>query len=69
MEDMCGEYDFVSGERGKFHRKTAVFIPPVQINPELLAYFAERAEKRGVPLDQLINRTLQKGMELIEAAE
>jgi hypothetical protein len=63
------EYDFSKAERGKFHRKSAVLVPPVHLDPEVLAFLSELAKARGVPLNELINTLLWKNIELIEAAE
>jgi hypothetical protein len=65
---MKDEYDFSNAERGKFYRPDAQFIPPIELDPEILSYLAERAEARGKSLDQLINELLKKDIELIEAA-
>jgi hypothetical protein len=64
---MRDEYDFSKAERGKFHRKSAVLVPPVHLDPEVLAFLSERAKARGA--NELINTLLWKNIELIEAAE
>jgi hypothetical protein len=46
-----------------------VLIPPVHLDPEVLAFLAPRAEARGVSLSELVNLLLRKDIELIEAAE
>lgn len=68
-DEMKDEYDFSAGVRGKFYNKGATFVPPVHLDPDVLAYWQARALARGVPLNQLINQILKKDMELIEAAE
>jgi hypothetical protein len=66
---MKDEYDFSRGQRGKFYRPDAVLVPPVHLDPEVLAFLAARAEARGVSLSELVNALLKKDIELIEAAE
>jgi hypothetical protein len=66
---MSNEYDFSNGERGKFYRPNPILTPPVHLEPEVLAFFAARAEARGVSLNELVNALLKKNIELIEAVE
>ncbi len=66
---MKDEYDFSKAERGRFHRPGALLVPPVHLDPEVLAYLAARAEARGMSLNELVNALLKKDIELIEAAE
>ena len=66
---MKNDHDFSKAERGKFYRQGAVLVPPVHLDPEVLAFLSERAKARGVPLNELINTLLKKNIELIEAAE
>jgi hypothetical protein len=68
-ENMKDEYDFSKAERGRFYRKDAVLVPPVHLEPEVLAFLTARAQARGVPLSELVNELLKKDIELIEAAE
>ena len=66
---MKDQYDFSKAERGKFFRPEAVLVPPVHLDPEILAFLTARAEARGVSLSELVNSLLRKDIELIEAAE
>ena len=66
---MKSEYDFSNGERGKFFRKDAVFVPPVHLEPEVLAYLSARAAARGTSLSALVNDLLKKDIELIEVGK
>jgi hypothetical protein len=65
---MKEEYDFSTAIRGKFSAPNADLIPPVHLEPAILEYLIARAEARGTSLDELVNRLLQKDIELIEAA-
>jgi len=66
---MKDQYDFSKAERGKFFRPEAVLVPPVHLDPEILAFLTARAEARGVSLSELVNTLLRKDIELIEAAQ
>jgi hypothetical protein len=66
---MKDEYDFSKAERGRFYRADAVLVPPVHLDPEVLAFLSARAEARGISLSELVNALLKKDIELIEAAE
>ncbi|HEX5867838.1 MAG TPA: hypothetical protein VFY72_09045 [Beijerinckiaceae bacterium] len=66
---MKDEYDFRNGQRGRFLRPEAALLPPVHLDPEILAFLTARAEARGVSLNELVNMLLRKDIELIEAAE
>jgi hypothetical protein len=68
-DDMKDEYDFSNAERGRFFRKDAVLVPPVHLDPEVLAFLTARAQARGIPLSDLVNELLKKDIALIEAAE
>jgi hypothetical protein len=66
---MKDEYDFSGAARGRFHRPDAALVPPVHLEPDVLAFLTARAEARGVSLSELVNTLLKKDIELIEAAE
>ncbi len=68
MTILKDEYDFKGAERGKFHRKDAVLVPPVRLETEVLQFLLERAQARGATLNELVNELLRKDIELIEAA-
>jgi len=40
---MKEEYDFCNAGRGKFYRRDLQLIPPIQLDPEVLDYLADRA--------------------------
>ena len=63
---MKDEYDFSAATRGKFSRPDAQLIPPIHLDPDVLAYLAERARARGVSLSGLVNELLKKDIALIE---
>ncbi|MCK1743401.1 hypothetical protein IVA80_21725 [Bradyrhizobium sp. 139] len=64
---MKDEYDFSAAERGKFFRKGASFVPPVYLEPEVLAYLSELAVTQGTSLNDLVNTLLKEDIERIDA--
>lgn len=62
-------YDFSAAERGKFCPPDAQSIPPVHLDPDVLAWLADRASARGVSLSGLVNDLLKKDIALIEAVK
>ncbi len=66
---MKDEYDFSKAPRGCFYRQDAILVPPVHLDPEVLALLSARAQARGVSLNDLVNALLRKDIEMIEAAE
>lgn len=66
---MRDEYDFSKAERGRFYRADAEFIPPVHLEPDVLAVLAAQAQARGVTLSEIVNEILKKDIERIGAAE
>ena len=66
---MKDEYNFSKAERGRFYRKDAVLVPPVRLEPEVVAFLTARAQARGIPLNELVNELLKKDIELIVVAE
>ena len=65
---MKDEYDFTNAERGKFYRPDLRLIPPVRLEPEVLAFLATSAKERGTTVNQLVNQLLKRDMALIQAA-
>jgi hypothetical protein len=63
---MREEYDFSNAVRGRFYRKDAKLVPPVHLEPEVLAYLEARARARRTTLSKLVNDLLRKDIELIE---
>ncbi len=66
---MKDEYDFSEAERGRFFRPGTTLVPPVYLDPDVLAFLTARAEAHGISLDELVNALLKKDIELIEAGE
>lgn len=65
---MKRDYDFSKATRGKFYRPDAQTIPPVHLEPEVLAFLSAKAVARGTTLSKLVNQILKKDIKLIKAA-
>jgi hypothetical protein len=63
---MKDEYDFSSAERGKFYKPNLRLIPPLRLEPHVLAFLANRAQAKGTTVNALLNDLLKKDIELIE---
>jgi hypothetical protein len=64
---MKKEYDFSKAEQGKFCRPLEHLAIPVYLDKEIKAYFSEKALKKNVDLDKVINTILRKEMEMLKA--
>jgi len=64
---MKKEYDFSKAEQGKFYRPLEDLEIPIYLNKEIKAYFSEKALKKNVDLDKVINTILRKEMERLKA--
>lgn len=64
---MKAEYDFRKGTRGKFYRDAARLNIPVYLDPEVQRYLSEKAQRKGVPLDDLVNDLLKREIDIVES--
>ena len=64
---MKKEYDFSKGVRGKFFKPNAKLNLPVYLDSEIQNYLRERAQSKGVELNQLVNDLLRKDIDMIES--
>jgi hypothetical protein len=54
-------------ERGKFYRPDAELVAPVYLQSDVLSYLSDRAEAKGVEVDDLVNDLLRRDIALAEA--
>lgn len=66
-DGMPAEIDFSQGTRGKFFKPNAAIRLPVYLDPKVRDYLADRAQVKGIEVDQLVNDLLQRDIDLIEA--
>jgi hypothetical protein len=64
---MKKEYDFSKGVRGKFFKTNATLNLPVYLDSEVQSYLRERAQSKGVELNQLVNELLRRDIDMIES--
>lgn len=66
---MRDEYDFSQGERGKFYDPSAELVVPIYLERDLMAYLSERAEAKGMGVEELVNDLLRRDIALVEAVK
>jgi hypothetical protein len=66
---MKPEYDFSKAERSKFFRPNAELRLPIYLSADVQAYLAERAEQKGIPLDEMVNALLKQDIQIIESVK
>ncbi|MGY0570850.1 hypothetical protein ACTGJ9_007130 [Bradyrhizobium sp. RDM12] len=66
---MKDESDSSAAERGKFFRKGARLVPPVHLEPDVLAYLSELADAKRTSLNELVNTLLKEDIERIDAGK
>ncbi len=66
---MKDEYDFSRGERGRFYTPDAEFVIPIYLEEDVIGYLSERAEAKGVEVEQLVNDMLRRDIALVEAVK
>lgn len=69
VDPMKDEYDFSTATRGKFFRKGARLVPPVHLEPDVLAYLSDLAVTQGTSLNELVNTLLKEDIERIDGAK
>ena len=66
-EEMKPEYDFSKGERGKFYRPNARLKIPVYLDDNVRGALSAIADRKGVPVDELVNDVLKRELAIAEA--
>jgi len=62
--DMKREYNFSKAERGKHYAgPNAVFHIPVYLQEDVQSFLLEKAQSKGIPLNQLVNDLLKRDIE------
>lgn len=62
---MKDEYDFSKGQRGRFYHAEAQLNVPVYLDKDIEGWFAEKAQAKGIEVQQLVNELLRKDISLI----
>ncbi len=63
---MKKEYDFSKAEQGKFYRPIEKLEIPIFLDKEVKEYFSEKALKKNIGLDKVVNSILRKEMEILK---
>ena len=66
---MKKEYDFSTGERGKFFNKDIELNLPVYLDPEVLEFIQKIAQKKHLDISTVANSLLRGDMKLAEIIE
>jgi hypothetical protein len=66
---MRKEYDFSSGERGKFYRPDMKLNIPIYLDEEVSAFIEKIASKKGIDRSSVVNKLLRGDIKLAQAME
>jgi hypothetical protein len=66
---MRKNYDFSSGERGKFYKKGAKIRLPIYLDGKVQAEVEEIADKTGKDVSSLVNQFVKNEIKLIKNAK
>ena len=61
--------DFSKAERGKFSRPNSELRLPIYLSVDVQAYFVERAARKGLPLEKMVNALLKREIKIIESVK
>ena len=65
---MKEEYDFSTGERGRFYHPDAAFSLPVYLEPDVSDYMGQLADEQNVDVQDLVNEWLRMNIKLVQSA-
>lgn len=68
-DEMKDEYDFSNGVRGKYYHPNPVVSFPIYLEPDILKYFSDIAEARGLETRELLNEILRPMMPAPQAGK
>lgn len=63
---MKKEYDFSKAEQGKFYRPIEELEIPIYLDKEVKAFYSQRALKKKIDLNKVVNTILRKEMEMLK---
>lgn len=66
---MKREYDFRRAERGKFFRPNATLRLPIYLEKDVMSYLSQKAAKKGIPVNDMVNELLKREIAVIEMIE
>lgn len=63
-KSMKSEYDFSKAERDKFYYANATFKSPIYLDEEVQEFIRNKAEEKGIDLNEVVSEILRKEMNL-----
>jgi len=63
---MKDEYDFSSGERGRFYKAKAEFNLPVYLNADVFTFVHNIAKKKNSDISDVVNQLIHSDMQIVE---
>ena len=63
---MKNEYDFSSGERGRFYKPNAELNLPVYLNADVLAFVNDIAKRKKSDISGVVNQLIHSDMKIAE---
>jgi hypothetical protein len=63
---MRDEYDFSTGERGKFYRRNVKLNLPIYLDEAVLAFVERIAKEKDTDMSSVVNQLLRSDMQLAE---
>jgi hypothetical protein len=64
---MKKQYDFSTGEQGKFYRPDAILKLPIYLDDDLVAFFEEYAREKKADLQTAVNEVLRHNKDMLQA--
>ncbi len=64
---MKKQYDFSTGERGKFSNPSTEFNLPIYLEPEVALFIKGIAEKNNMDMSNIVNSLLRINKELVDS--
>jgi hypothetical protein len=65
---MKDEYDFSTGEKGKFYRDDIQIDLPIYLEPDVADFLNKIATRKGIDVATIVNDWIKKDIALIETA-
>ena len=69
LDEMKKEYDFSTGERGKFYRPHAKLNLPVYLEPDVRGFVERIAKSKRSDVSTVVNKLLKTDMQLANTAK
>ncbi len=64
---MKKQYDFFTGEQGKFYLPDAILKLPIYLDDDLVTFFEEYAREKKADLQTAVNEVLRHNKDMLQA--